>query len=385
MFEFAESTVPFKRALVAVTGSDPSHPDTPLDERARALGVSTLRALIEALPLGVIVVTAQGEVLYANAEALRITRRDRWPSLNHPRSYLLRTPRGEVLDQASGPFQRAVRQRRELEQETLLLDFGAGETRRVVCQVRQVDRPGEDEALYMCMMRDITARHEREQRKDEFLSVASHELRGPLTPLKGLLQIARQQHEQGRPVDGQLLTKALGQIERLRRLVDGLLDLSRMETGRLTFTPQPTDLVELVREQVELWCARHGHGRFELDLPEAPLIMELDASGIGQVLNNLLDNALKFSPEDEAIRVGLSTESDPWVTLTIEDHGVGLDPELGERVFERFFQGPNAISAGSLGLGLFISRKIIQEHNGKIKFRSYNGERTVVEVLLPMG
>ena len=108
------------------------------------------------------------------------------------------------------------------------------------------------------------------------------------------------------------------------------------------------------------------------------------AAGFEQVLNNLLDNALRFSPEDEPITMRVRLEGE-HVVIEVEDHGVGLDEATAKRVFERFYQGDNsATRSGSLGLGLYISRKIVEEHNGKISIRSERGERTVVEVSLPL-
>ena len=120
-----------------------------------------------------------------------------------------------------------------------------------------------------------------------------------------------------------------------------------------------------------------------VDLVE-PITLELDAAGFEQVLNNLLDNALRFSPEDEPI-IMRARQDGEHVFLEVEDHGVGLDEETAQRVFERFFQGDNSAKrSGSLGLGLYISHKIVEEHNGNISIRSERGERTVVEVSLPL-
>ena len=220
--------------------------------------------------------------------------------------------------------------------------------------------------------------------KSRFLAHMSHELRNPLTPLKGLLQIALQQQESDGEVDRQLLVKSLKQVDRLTKLVDGLLDLSRLETGRLSYAKQPTELCEMLEEFMGSWRTRHGQERFVMDLPARPITLELDAAGFEQVLNNLLDNALRFSPEDEPITMRVRLEGE-HVVIEVEDHGVGLNEATAKRVFERFYQGDNsATRSGSLGLGLYISRKIVEEHNGKISIRSERGERTVVEVSLPL-
>jgi signal transduction histidine kinase len=344
---------------------------------------SLLEALLETLPVGVILADAEGNIKLCNKETIRITERTEWSSLYDTRPYILRTPRGEVLDTNYGPIKRTISLgKKELRGETFLLDFGGGKTRRVVCDVRRIEHDGEQ--LYIGFFRDVTERYARELRKDEFISIASHELRNPLTPLKGLLQIALQQHENEGEVDRQLLVKSLKQVDRLTKLVDGLLDLSRLETGRLSFAKQSTDLCEMLEEFIVSWRSRHGDDRFILDIPDKPITLELDAAGFEQVLNNLLDNALRFSPEDEPI-IMRARQDGEHVFLEVEDHGVGLDEETAQRVFERFFQGDNSAKrSGSLGLGLYISHKIVEEHNGNISIRSERGERTVVEVSLPL-
>ena len=344
---------------------------------------SLLDVLIETLPLGVVVSDESGNIQLCNKETLRITGRTEWSSLHETRPYILRTPRGDVLDSSYGPIKRTIHQgRREMGEETFLLDFGQGTTRRITTQVRRVQRGAQ--SLYVGFFRDVTELHERELRKDEFISIASHELRNPLTPLKGLLQIALQQHEHDGSVDRQLLTKSLKQVDRLTKLVDGLLDLSRLETGRLSFAKHSIDLVAWLDEIMSIWRGRHRDDRFQLECERTPILLEVDAAGLEQVLNNLLDNALKFSPENTPITVRLFTTSH-HATLQVEDMGVGLDAEAASKVFERFYQGKNAIrSGGSLGLGLYISRKIVREHDGSISLRSERGERTVVEVSLPL-
>lgn len=342
-----------------------------------------LEALLEALPVGVLLSDAEGNIKLCNNEAMRITERTEWSSLYDTRPYILRTPRGEVLDTSYGPIKRTISLgKKELRGETFLLDFGGGKTRRVVCDVQRIEHDGEQ--LYVGFISDVTERYARELRKDEFISIASHELRNPLTPLKGLLQIALQQQESDGEVDRQLLVKSLKQVDRLTKLVDGLLDLSRLETGRLSYAKQPTELCEMLEEFMGSWRTRHGQERFVMDLPARPITLELDAAGFEQVLNNLLDNALRFSPEDEPITMRVRLEGE-HVVIEVEDHGVGLDEATAKRVFERFYQGDNsATRSGSLGLGLYISRKIVEEHNGKISIRSERGERTVVEVSLPL-
>lgn len=356
-----------------------------LEPQERSLERATLYALLDKLELGIIVADSRKQVRYYNRVAQQITRRESWVSLHEQRPYKLITVRGEELGAENGPITRALETGREIQDEILLFDFGVGGVVRVIVDVCHLTAPNDPDPLFMVVLRDVTQRHAREQKKGEFLSVVSHELRNPMTPLRGLLQIAISQQQSGQDIPVALLPKALSQVERLTRLVDGLLDVSRFETGKFSFTKQRTDLTHLIDELASSWVSRHGAERFALTLPHAPLFLDIDAAGIEQVLNNLLDNALKFSDEDSVIELSLESDTE-HATLTVCDQGVGIDADELERIIEQFYQSSEGLGAsGSLGLGLYISHKIVTEHRGKITFSSVRGEWTRVEVCLPLG
>lgn len=350
----------------------------------RSLDRHTLYALLDRLELGIIVADSRKQIRYYNRLARQITRRQSWVTLHEQRPYKLITIRGEELEPEHGPITRALETGREIRDEILLFDFGAGGVVRVIVDVCHLTSPNEPDPLFMVVLRDVTQRHAREQKKGEFLSVVSHELRNPMTPLRGLLQIAISQQQSGQEIPTALLPKALSQVERLTRLVDGLLDVSRFETGKFSFTKQRTDLTHLIDELASSWVSRHGAERFALTLPNAPIFLEIDAAGIEQVLNNLLDNALKFSDDGSVIELSLDADAE-HATLTVRDTGVGIETHELERIVEQFYQASEGLGAsGSLGLGLYISHKIVTEHRGEISFTSVRGEWTRVEVCLPL-
>nr|MBF6590807.1 HAMP domain-containing histidine kinase [Ktedonobacterales bacterium] len=231
---------------------------------------------------------------------------------------------------------------------------------------------------------------EANQRMDEFLGIASHELRTPLTSIKLAAQVAARQLAREVEVDAaeraaildatrDRLARIDGQIGRLDRLVGDLLDASRIQAGRLEPRPAPCDLAALVHEVVaehrQLWPER----AILLDPPARPVAVVADAERISQVLANYLTNALKYAPADRPITVALALEG-ATARVSVRDEGPGLPPHEQVRIWERFqrardvtVQSTMETSGGGLGLGLYISRTIIEHHGGQVGVESAPG------------
>jgi PAS domain S-box-containing protein len=247
------------------------------------------------------------------------------------------------------------------------------------------------------------------QRMDEFLSIASHELRTPITAAKANVQIAGRQLDTllrgltSNPQNDErvargierartLLERTDRQLDRQDRLVGDLLDVSRIQTGKLDIQPKPADLGAIMRDAVrEQRLARPGR-EITLTLPpgEAPVIVEADADRIGQVVTNYLTNALKYSPERAPVAVRLErddTECGVAARVAVRDEGPGLPLEQQARVWERFHRAPGieAQSAGvGLGLGLYISKTIIERHGGCVGVESAPGQGSTFWFTLPL-
>jgi PAS domain S-box-containing protein len=225
--------------------------------------------------------------------------------------------------------------------------------------------------------------------RDVFLSIASHELRNPLTTIKASAQLLSRSLQQdlldkGR---GERLTHMLVESsDRLAVLVDDLLDVSRLQSGQLRIDRQPTDLASLVRETVAGQSVATATRRIHLEISDGHSLI-LDAERIRQVLVNLLDNAIKYSPENSEIRV-LLTHDDEGILLRVQDQGIGLPGDAMESIFEPFGRASNAAASNipGMGLGLYICRGIAEAHNGWLWAESEGeGRGTVMCLRLPAG
>lgn len=219
--------------------------------------------------------------------------------------------------------------------------------------------------------------------RDEFLSIASHELRTPITNLQVLAGLALRRLDRG----GTDATSARSTLQRiaeqsvkLGRLVNELLDVSRIESGRLHLEVTRVNLGRLVGDQVADVRQRERGHVFELLAP-TELWVEADALRLEQVINNLLDNAVKYGGAERPIEVELTSE-DGAARLSVRDHGPGVPREERPRLFDRFFQGQVTSDRGGLGLGLSVCKDIVELHGGTIhaEFPEDGGTRMVVWV-----
>lgn len=225
-----------------------------------------------------------------------------------------------------------------------------------------------------------------EQMKGEFLSVAAHELKTPLTSLRGFSQLVVRRLDTTGELDPFQVRRALFNIEqqsqKLSRLVTQLLDVSRADTGRLTVQPAETDLCSLVEGVAAAVRQSAGSRTITVHTPRVPVKAQIDPLRIEQVLTNLLDNAVKFSPESGQIEVDL-VERGGELCLSVTDHGMGIPLEHRDRIFDRFYQAHEGSASAGMGLGLYISAQIVERHGGTIRAEFPEGGGTRFVVSLP--
>ena len=246
------------------------------------------------------------------------------------------------------------------------------------------------EAAFSGMAADIEHTHSELRAavatRESFLSIASHELRTPITALRTTLEILLKRGEGG-GYNAQALLRMRRQLDRLTRLVADLLDVSRLRTGNFALAPAPTDGLALVKEVVDRIRAEPAQGaRLEVDLPEEPISGVWDDQRIEQVLTNLIENAFRYSYDGTPVRLVVRS-SPTHVRVSVIDQGIGIPAESVGSLFRPFFRAGNASSkhAGGLGLGLAICREIVERHGGRIWVESDGpGQGSRFHVELPL-
>jgi signal transduction histidine kinase len=204
------------------------------------------------------------------------------------------------------------------------------------------------------------------------LAAAAHEIKNALGPLGMTLQLAERQLLSGQPIAPADLAFARAQVRRLAALVDDLLDLTRADLDALAFRPRSVDLRELLTEAVETF-GRGRPGPITLELPDAPLAVTVDFGRMAQVLTNLLENAVRYSPVGLPVVVAAMRADAATARIEVRDRGPGLDAEEQARIFGRFVRGAAAEGTSGLGIGLYLCRAIVERHGGTIGVDSVPG------------
>lgn len=257
----------------------------------------------------------------------------------------------------------------------------------------------EDEACFELIAHALSClafmKHQKSEiiLRDQFLSIASHELKTPLTSIYGILQL---QERMQRPVNGvfppyesqkqySFLKIVLGQIERMNELIEGLLDVSRIQNGRFKIEPTDTDICPIIKEVVEYrlsFAAQEAGIRIQTQIPTS-LKTSVDPGRFEEVVSNLGMNALRFSPEGGTIRISLLERPDSF-TLRVRDQGPALTEEEQKRIFKIYELTNRSARLGGLGLGLFISKQIALLHGGDVSVtESTPGKGNVIEARFP--
>jgi signal transduction histidine kinase len=228
---------------------------------------------------------------------------------------------------------------------------------------------------------------EANQRKNQFIAVLSHELRNPLAPLVADLEIIKMTGPTG--VIAESVERMKRQVGHIIRMIDDLLDMSRIRQNKVKLDHQRVDLVELLKQCREMMHAqfdRMGH-RLVLDLPERTVYAEIDPTRISQAINNLLSNASKFTENGGQVRVSLGLEREQAV-IRVKDNGHGIAPEQLKTIFEMFVQldGSGESRTEGLGIGLSLAKQLVELHGGSIAAYSEGfgkGAEFVIRLPLP--
>ncbi|HLI09044.1 MAG TPA: PAS domain S-box protein [Ktedonobacteraceae bacterium] len=351
-----------------------------------------LEIILQGVADGIIVYDKDSRIIYANEAAAHMTGYGSVQELQQARP-LEPTRRFELSDEHGKPFSiNQLTHKRVLagEREALATigytrkPGGRPERWSLVKSSPVYDEHGEV-LFVITITHDITERVLAEHRKDEFISMASHELKTPVTSLKGFTYVLqRRLRRQGDEQGLHYLERMDAQLNKLTKLVSDLLDISRMQTGKLEFQRTTVDLDALIAETVENMQAASPDHHISIR-GKAEVHVFGDKDRLSQVIINLLTNAVKYSPQADKVIVHVS-QSGQCAVVRVQDFGIGIDEAHQQKIFERFYQvtDPDEKTYPGLGIGLHISKEIVELHQGRIEVQSRKGHGSTFSVFLPI-
>ncbi|HOX21929.1 MAG TPA: ATP-binding protein, partial [Elusimicrobiales bacterium] len=245
-------------------------------------------------------------------------------------------------------------------------------------------RPKNSEPVLLLVLRDVTLEHEIDTMKEEFFNSVAHDLRAPLLGMQGYLRLlaasCKEEHQKEH-LDGMRTSS-----KKLFALVEDILDTAKMESGTLRLEPEEFDAAEMLSHMLETFRPALADKKITLSLEingASTLLLKADKRLLERVLSNLVSNALKFTPDNGAIKI-LAVKNSGGVTIAVQDSGPGIPEENRETVFEKFRQLDAGATGGKgYGLGLFIARKIVQLHGGTIRAAQAPGGGADISLTLP--
>jgi PAS domain S-box-containing protein len=355
-----------------------------------------LEALVNSIADTVFIVDAKtGRVARVNAAGQRLigltAAECERPASDYIELLNLRHLDGRRLAVAELPWQRALAGETVQNQEILLRGAGAASDTIISASGAPVRAADGSITLAVIVARDVTELRELQRQKDEFLSVASHELRTPLTTLRGYAQQVLRMIERGGELDRERainsLERVIRQVDRLAGITGDLVDVSRLETGHLRLDVAPCDLIALLNEVLDRFRISTNAQRHRLLLvaPGRPVVGNWDAARLDQVFTNLIDNAIKYSPQGGTIDVRVRA-LETHVQVSVRDEGIGISADKLPQLFQAFYR-VEALSerrAPGLGLGLHIVHELVRLHGGAVTVESEPGRGSLFTVSLPL-
>lgn len=337
-----------------------------------------LKAVLETTREGIMILSSGFRVLYANPAARELSGMKEGPETGRRLWEWIRSPELEDLLSAHGEETKTS--------QGEIRTLGPTGERVLLVTVTSFERPGSEKREHLLILQDVTALKRVEQMRREFVANVSHELKTPLTSIRGYVETLLAGGLEDEENNVRFVWKIKRQAERLELLVNELLDLSRIQSTRKRIERAPVDCAEIAREVVSEYdenVAAAGLS-WKVILPPDPVHVMADPKALTRVLANLVDNAIKYSHGGQEIRLTVHRHEDHGC-ITVEDQGPGLPEDEKDRIFERFYRGASGRNHGvqGSGLGLSIVKHLVQAMNGSISVESKVGEGSRFTISLP--
>jgi PAS domain S-box-containing protein len=351
-------------------------------KQALAESEELLRDITSAAPTGLWMSDEQGAITYVNQSWVD------WTGIHydgHMGDGWLKSIAEEDREKASQKFLNDLIDR-SLHEVEFRINHSDGTTHWCIVNGKPQYRADGSFSGYIGAWVDITEQKNLQQQKDDFIGIASHELKTPVTSIKAYTQVLeRMLAKKGESKEAEMIKRMDGQLNRLTSLIGDLLDVTKINSGRLQFNDREFDFNSLVKEMIEdLQRTTEKHRLIE-NLAPTGLVFG-DKERIGQVIANLITNAIKYSPKADKIIIHTTVKNNE-VNLCVQDFGIGISKDKLTRVFEQFYRvsGDMQHTFPGLGLGLYISSEIIKRGGGKIWVTSVEGEGSTFCFALPLG
>ena len=349
------------------------------------------RTLLENVRLLVVALDLQGNIDYVNPFFLEITEYNREEVIH--KNWINQFIQSHHRLEVEKFFHQIIQPHASSQNHQKIVVAKSGEPKVIAWNSTQLRNLQGEPIGLMCIGEDITERHAIEKMKNEFISVVSHELRTPLTAVRGALRLLAKGAVAPESVQGKRVVQiAVESTERLVRLVNDILELERLESGKIELVKQKVNAKELLRQSIEQVQILANKAHVHLELQKADVVFYGDGDRLIQVLTNLLTNAIKFSQPDSHVCLCARSQSTansgekPHIIFIVQDQGRGIPAEQLESIFERFHQvdASDSRKKGGTGLGLAICRNIVEQHGGKIWVESMVGKGSIFYFTIPL-
>ena len=345
-----------------------------------------MKALLESMEEGVTILDSAGSTLLMNQAARDLsgmTAEEIGGAFEGP-LFHIQKPDGTPLNPDEWPVNRILRGERVIDMEMVYVRPD-GSKRQIINSGSAISGEGGQIVLAILVSRDVTRLRESEQLRQELVSIISHDLRNPLTVILGHAEAlkrmqgkARRKGPEGRSVD--FIAKSAW---RVNAMVQDLVDSARLESGQLHLEQQPVDLSLAMAELLQRESPLTGWERVRVEIPADLPLLDADPDRLERVMINLLTNALKYSPPEGEVLVG-AEPAEGQVTVSINDQGAGISREDLPHIFDRFYRAGGGQRAEGTGLGLHITKMLVEAHGGRIWVESEPGKGSKFYFSIPL-